>query len=309
MSLPGLSDLAALVKSWDQSEFWFWTIAALVFAVISFFRAFKGLHNSRLLEDTPTSLVRSASQGYVELQGKGFRLDGEPVLAPLTRTACTWWSFKIEVHESYRVGRTRTSHWRVINKGTSEALFGLRDTTGTCVIDPDGAEVLPSETSSWRGRTPWPEGRKSSLFGSYRYTENRLHDGDPMTAIGYLTTHRGSDAGNFDEDVRALLGEWKRDRDEMLRKFDTDGDGSVSLKEWESARKLAEEQIRSERSKEIRTPGIPVLARPPDGRSFLIAGRTPDQLARYYGRQGLVSIVLFFLLLTIGVAMISLRLS
>lgn len=88
MDLPGLTEIAAQVQAWDAPEFWFVSLAALGFSALSFIKAFKGLHRSRLLEDTPTSLVRSASQGYVEFEGTGRRLDGEPVIAPLTGTAC-----------------------------------------------------------------------------------------------------------------------------------------------------------------------------------------------------------------------------
>ena len=89
MNLPGLTEITAQVQAWDAAEFWFWSLAALGFSALSFIKAFKGLHKSRLLEDTPTSLIRSASQGYVEFEGTGRRLDGEPVIAPLTGTAST----------------------------------------------------------------------------------------------------------------------------------------------------------------------------------------------------------------------------
>ena len=127
MDLPGLTEITAQVQAWDAPEFWFVSLAALGFSALSFIKAFKGLHRSRLLEDTPTSLVRSASQGYVEFEGTGRRLDGEPVIAPLTGTACTWWSYPVEERKTYRVNKTRHTHWQTINSGSSEALFELED--------------------------------------------------------------------------------------------------------------------------------------------------------------------------------------
>lgn len=272
------------------------------------FKAFKGLHKSRLLEDTPTSLVRSAPQGYIELEGTGHRLEGDPIIAPLTTTRCTWWSYRIEIRETYSTGKTRYTRWRAVDKGHSDNLFELRDSTGRCLVDPDGAEVLASETDSWRGSTAWPILGKRGMLGRYRYTENRMHDGDPLIAIGYLTTHRDADTHNFEEDVRELLAEWKNDPERLLRQHDHDGDGTISLKEWEKIRLIAEAQIRAEHAEQKRSPGIPVLADPPDGRNYLLAARTHDKLASHYRRGGAVGIVLFFVLLTVGVTLISLRL-
>lgn len=180
MDLPGLTEITAQVQAWDAPEFWFWSLAALGFSALSFIKAFKGLHRSRLLEDTPTSLVRSASQGYVEFEGTSRRLDGEPVIAPLTGSACTWWSYTVEERKTYRVNKTRHTHWQTINSGSSEALFELEDSSGRCIVDPEGAEVFPSATQSWRGSSAWPEKHGRGIFGRYRYTERRMHVGDPL---------------------------------------------------------------------------------------------------------------------------------
>jgi multidrug resistance efflux pump len=40
---------------------------------------------ARLIEDTPTSQVRSAAQGLVELVGTARGMPGAPVIAPLSR--------------------------------------------------------------------------------------------------------------------------------------------------------------------------------------------------------------------------------
>lgn len=59
------------------------------------------------MEDTPTSKLRSAAQGYVELSGYGALLEGAPIIAPLTGLTCTWYSHEIE--ERRRSGKN--THW------------------------------------------------------------------------------------------------------------------------------------------------------------------------------------------------------
>ena len=49
-------------------------------AAYSFWYGFKAWRENRMVEDTPSSRVRSAAQGYVELTGHG-------VMAPGTRAA------------------------------------------------------------------------------------------------------------------------------------------------------------------------------------------------------------------------------
>lgn len=145
-------------------------------------------------------------------------------------------------------------------------------------------------------------------MGKYRYTESRMHNGDPLIAIGYLTTHREADTHDFERDVRELLAEWKGAPERLVRKHDEDGDGSINLKEWEKIRLVAEAQIRAEHAEQKRSPGIPVMSDPPDDRSFLLAARTHDQLSGHYRRRAMLGIVIFFGLLTVGVTLISMRL-
>ena len=309
MSLPGLTEITAQVQAWDTAEFWFWSLAVLGFSALSFIKSFKGLHRSRLLEDTPTSLIRSASQGYVEFEGIGKRMEGEPVTAPLTGTACTWWSFTIEERKTYQVNKTRHTHWQTVNGGSSEALFELEDTSGRCIIDPEGAEVFPSATQRWRGSSAWPKKQRRKLFGRYRYTERRMHAGDPLLVVGYLTTHRAAETTNFAEEVRALLADWKTRQSMLVRIYDKDNDGVLDLKEWEKARQEAKAQIRREHAKEFRHPGIPVIGAPPDDRSFLLAAKSQAQVIKHYRRGAVFALGLFFLLLAVGITLISMRLS
>ncbi len=153
-------------------------IAAVYFIRRNWLRA-------RMLEDTPTARVRSAHQGFVELEGEGQIMKGPPVIGPLTNRPCLWYRYKVEK----RAWRTDTfsknsADWRTVSSGVSDALFELRDATGRCVIDPDGAEVVPDVSDVWYGNSSQPQfatttGRNmlSVAMGRYRFTEERLLPG------------------------------------------------------------------------------------------------------------------------------------
>jgi hypothetical protein len=277
-------------------EYWA-VLAALVAAgAWGFAAGFRWWRWARLIEDTPTSRVRSAAQGYVELAGRGRNLPGEPVIAPLSRRPCTWWSFAIE----QRVSDGRRRRWQVINHDESAHLFAMEDESGMCVVDPEGADVLPSATDRWHGDAPFPVAGPPPTsgfrgFGSeYRYRESRMHDGDPLYAIGFFRTETGLLPGPADDEVAALLRSWKRDQAGLLRRFDADRDGSLSLGEWERARAAAHAQVTAERTRGPAPPGVHVLEKPADGdRPFLLAAASAGTLARRYRLRALLGLAAF----------------
>ena len=232
-------------------------IAALA-ALAGLYYGFNGLRRVRRIEDVPTARVRSAPQGYVELAGKAFALDGEPIIAPFSKTQCCWYS--------YRVERRGDRGPRPVESGHSDAIFLLRDDTGECVIDPEGAEVTSRHTTSWsddgsgwgahgvHARLPSLGGAADTVVdvggkvlealgsgvGDYRYTESVILDGDPLYAIGrFRTVAAGGYGGSLDERTGAILREWKRHPDTLRERFDRDRDGRVDLQEWEHARRVA----------------------------------------------------------------------
>ena len=100
-------------------------VFTVLLAVVAVFTGFSGLRRSRQIEDVPTARVRSAHQGYVELTGLARMLDGEPIIAPLSHTRCCWYRYKVE--------RRSGKDWRVLQSGSSDGIFILRDETGDCV--------------------------------------------------------------------------------------------------------------------------------------------------------------------------------
>lgn len=269
-------------------QFWILAGAALIATAAGLQTAFRYLQRARILEDVPTARIRSAPQGYVELQGTSRLLDGPPVIAPLTRTRCTWWSYRVEER-----GRDRNNRWRTVKQATSEALFALEDDSGRCIVDPDGAEVFPMITRRWYGSGPTPAAPGASLgfaWGRYRYTEHRIHAGDPLYAIGEFRTRYFSDNRDPQRELGELLRAWKRDRAGLLERFDADRDGEIDLREWQAVRRAARAELASGRRQLDRHPGISVLAAPADGRPFLLGALPQSDLARQLRRRAIAGL-------------------
>jgi hypothetical protein len=279
-------------------KFWLFAAALAAAAAYSFWYAFKTWAKNRAIEDTPTSRVRSAAQGYVELSGLGVLPPDSHNKGPLTGMPCTWWRYKIE--ERRYSGRSRS--WSTVESDTSSVPFLLDDGTGHCLIDPRGAEVFPGASNVWYGPDAWPQVRipdGTGVFGwlvdtfvtdRYRYTEHRLQPREHVYAIGAFRSLGGVGVHSSDDAVAELLRTWKKDQAGLLARFDANHDGTLSSAEWEQARAAARREVLDGRAAEEKQPALNVLADPMDGRSFLLAASDGDALARRFRRRALAGI-------------------
>lgn len=253
---------------------WRWSLAAL--AAMSFAAWMASYRRYRQIEDLPTSRIASAAQGYVELYGRAAMLAGAPLLSRLSGLPCCWYRYTIERKDS-------DNDWKQQESGMSNAHFLLRDDTGECVVSPEGAEVVGVRADVRRE-------------GDYRYTEWLILPGGPLYAIGELRTVGGA-AAELDErrDVNALLADWKRDRGALLARYDADRNGEIDLREWEAARLDAHRAVRQEHRDTRMQDGVHLIAKPRDGRLFLLAGELPERLGRRFARWSAVHLAVFFI--------------
>lgn len=229
----------------------------------------------RLIADTPTARIRSAAQGLVQLEGDGDWLPGPEIVAPLSGLPCVWYRYVIE-ESSGTLGRNRRRI--VVAQGRSDDLFLLRDATGECVVDPDGATVIRPERDVWysasRALNLGPNGG-SRWGGRYRHTEERLPPRIPLLVIGEFTRHhhQGLDRS---ERMRELLRRWKTEPS-IIERFDSSGDGKLSIQDWDKVRDAARLQIEREMDHEITPDAISVVRRGARGTQRILLLSTLDE--------------------------------
>ncbi|WP_263142438.1 E3 ubiquitin ligase family protein [Pseudomonas sp. RIT-PI-AD] len=251
------------------------------------------LAQARVLLDTPTSKIRSAAQGYVELNGQLLAQPEAIIVAPLSGTPCLWWRFRIEE----RSGSGKNRQFRVVDMGSSEAWLRLDDGTGECLIDPRGAEIRPATREVWQGDTPRPSARRASngLFdllsggNDYRYIEERFHVGESLYAIGeFRTLGGGGQAFDAEAAQGAVIREWKRDYGDLLKRFDSDGDGQLSEAEWARARLAARLEAEDRQRQAVLAPARNQLGRPAEALPFILSSEAEDSLVGRLRRQALL---------------------
>lgn len=309
-----MSSLIEWVKQSPADDFWLAATILIVSATAGFIGAFYFFSRKRIMENTPTSKIRSAAQGYVELNGIGELLEGPPIIAPLTGRTCTWYSYQIEEHR--RSGKN--SRWVTVDKGTSEELFLIVDDTGQCVIDPEGASVTPTQSDTWHGHSRRPSSgpQTSGAFlslqsGRYRYTEKRMHPKELLYAIGLFKTVGGAGGEfNTDADVRDLLKEWKQDTEALLQKFDRNKDGQIDMQEWQTVREQAYQTVMKKHSERKTEQPINLLSKTLDRRyPFILSAIPQTALIRRYYYYSVGLIVTFFAAGIFATWMINLRMS
>lgn len=292
-----LSELAHQISQSDPVEVGIVVAVLAAACAYTSWRTWRHVSHIRLIEDTPTARIRSAPQGYVELEGVGKLMDGPPIIAKLSGLPCVWYRYKIEqqVKIHYK-GHTQT-RWEVIEKDESTETFWLQDNTGRVAIDPEGADITPRHKDSWRsnsrlgGITRRPAGVSSFLtshtgHGTYRLTEERINQGERLYALGLLKSVSSyTSLPTMDEDVRELLRDWKKDQPALLQRFDLNQDGKIDAIEWRLARAQARRETRKNRQEYVSsfTDGLNVMGPTHDrARPYILSAFTQAELTKRY---------------------------
>lgn len=259
---------------WQTHHHWVGIGIAAITALITFIAAFVYIQRARIMENFPTSKIGSASQDYVELVGQAKAMSSNMLKAPLSGIDCVWYRYKIEQHN----GSAKQHRNVTIEKGESNDIFFIQDDTGRCVIDPLSAIKTPSKKLHWRGNTERPQtvpSESTSLyhtsvtisFGStqvrsgdrYTYTEERIHDGDPLYVIGQFKT-----VGSTND----LL-----DKNNEI----SDGDGNINMQEWDAVRQTATQVTETNASNQANKTGFHSIGPAGNKRLPFILSAVPQQ--------------------------------
>jgi len=322
----GLAALADHVARASPASATIAIVASVIGAAFAGWRAWRLLFEARLIEDTPRSKARSAPQGYVEIQGAARAMNGAPTIAPLTGLPCCWHRFIVEeCTTTYRNGR-RETRWQTVDRGESTDTFWLEDDTGHVAIDPEGAEMSPkhkdvwTSASSFSGSPAMPDAVATFMRtffvtrtsdNPHRFTEWRVNSGDPLYALGLLKNVSSyTDTPSVDDDVRALLHEWKQDQAALKARFDLNHDGQIDEKEWMLARAQARRETAKARTQQTQTfnDGINLLGATHDrARPYILSAYPQAQLLRRTQRAAALYAAGFFALGSLGLWLLHAR--
>ncbi len=206
----------------------------------------------------PVSTIAAAAQGYVEFNG--IATITTPIKTPFHGIPCVW-------YRSWAYARDHQNLWRLVDYKQSDAVFQLTDDTGTCTVNPHGAEVIHMF-------------KKTSYKHNHRYVEAYLPEQEPLYLIGHLDTrHHFTSAEEIKKHMGHVISDWKSNPSKMLMRFDLDRNGEIDQEEWEKARAQAREEATRTAMNKAHT-GSFEISSPTNGQLYLLSGMAPDHLRR-----------------------------
>ena len=107
-----------------------WGIVGVGFGIFLFFRGFPFLKRKRLIQNTPTSTIRGAALGAVEVSGTV--VGPYTLISPLSESDCFYY---------HAVARSTGEEEKKVAEEVLYAPFFLDDGTGRWMVDPRGAEM------------------------------------------------------------------------------------------------------------------------------------------------------------------------
>jgi len=121
----------------DIVEMFIWTLTFFVIGIVLFWNGLKLLKQKRLIENIPTSKIRSLAMGLVEIYGEVVPAYKEILKSPFSNKDCVYYIYTIEEYRS----SGKSSHWVTVKKDSEGQPFYLKDDTGGVLIDSKGAKV------------------------------------------------------------------------------------------------------------------------------------------------------------------------
>lgn len=112
-------------------------IGGIILGVILFVAGLKWFGQKRLIENIPTSKIRSIAMGLVEIVGKVITIKGNTLQSPFSLTDCVYYKYSVERW----VKQNDSHHWQVVNSGKSSLPFLINDETGSVLVNPVGANI------------------------------------------------------------------------------------------------------------------------------------------------------------------------
>ncbi|HLC46170.1 MAG TPA: GIDE domain-containing protein [Candidatus Nanoarchaeia archaeon] len=149
-----------------------------------FIKGFSTYRRKKLIEDTPTSKVRSIAMGLVEVFGTAVPAEKIVMKSPLTGKECVYYKYEIQEYRS----TGKHSSWVTVKSGEKRPRFFLKDDTGRVLVDPRSANIdIPQDYNleSGIGRTP-PESIRKFLVANRLSHEGFMGINRRMKFIEYV---------------------------------------------------------------------------------------------------------------------------
>jgi len=112
-----------------------YALAGIIIGIALFINGLMSFKRKRLMENIPTSKIRSVAMGLAEIYGEIVAVRKKVISSPFSGTKCVYCDYKVEK----LVSSGKSSHWSTIKKGGMGEHFFLKDDTGSILVSTEGA--------------------------------------------------------------------------------------------------------------------------------------------------------------------------
>jgi hypothetical protein len=187
-----------------EGNLFFGALLGFGFGIVSFAIGLKSLFLKRMIENIPTSKMRSIAMGLVEVYGQVVPI--RTMKSPFSRKDCVYYRYDIEEQRTDNKGH---SYWVNIKRAETSMPFRLKDETDSVMVDCNGANMnikVDTVFESGIGHDPPPQVldflktnriAHDSFLGfnkHMRYTEYFIAPGDSLYILGTAAENRGAAA-------------------------------------------------------------------------------------------------------------------
>ena len=270
------------------------------------------LNYKRMVQNTPTSKIRSMAMGMAEVTGQARQY--YDLKTSHSGTRCIYFRCRYYRKRSsglanrvslFQPSVRNTENWVLERQTASGRLpFYIEDETGRVLVRPKGAlfhmSKFRQEFSGTFGMfTPSDMGRSNT-----RIHEDIVPDGARIYVLGKARPEKidGSVSEKITEELRAL----KKDSDRLMA-YDTDNNGRVDMEEWETARRDIENKVYADMLANGGGKEQVVIGKPGYGMLPFIIADSEDGIIRKLGFRVWLFLAGGMLLIITGVQMLMQR--
>lgn len=224
---------ALFSSKWFKSFADFFIIKGIFLFVLFIFFLFafiKYLKFKNIVSDLPTSKIRSASMGMVELKGTAKRKYN--LLSPCANLPCIYYRVK----KYRRSNKSEQSGWTWYETQLSGNVpFYLEDEYGRAEVYPEGAELFPLKKETYTNSGGfYTQGIQCMVPVGQKWEEEIILDNSPLYVLGWAEYPLQSDKSEIKKIRLDILRKIKKDKN-LLSIYDTDKNGRIDPNEWEQA--------------------------------------------------------------------------
>lgn len=110
-------------------------LVAIIFGGLGLYFGFNALKQKRIMENTPTSKIRSLALGPVEI--KGTVTEENAMKSPISNRDCVYYNYKIQEYRS----SGKSGRWVTLKSDIKGREFYIKDSTGKVLVDSFGANM------------------------------------------------------------------------------------------------------------------------------------------------------------------------